>query len=46
MSGVAAALDNNSDAQPKGVKAHFEMDSSGILQLTEVCVCVCVCVHA
>ena len=54
VNGVGDALANNSDAQSKGVKAHFEMDNSGILQLAEVCVgagpgvsvsvCVCVCV--
>ena len=57
VNGVGDALANNSDAQSKGVKAHFEMDSSGILQLAEVCIgagpgvsvsvrlCVRVCMH-
>ncbi|XP_055866156.1 hypoxia up-regulated protein 1-like isoform X2 [Biomphalaria glabrata] len=34
--GVEDALANNKDKEPKGIKAHFQMDGSGILTLDRV----------
>ncbi|XP_006815044.2 hypoxia up-regulated protein 1-like, partial [Saccoglossus kowalevskii] len=36
LTGVADALNNNHDAESKGVKAHFRMDESGLLYLDKV----------
>lgn len=36
LSGVGTANDNNKDATPKGVKAYFNMDDSGVLTLDKV----------
>ena len=36
LSGVAVANENNKEATPKGVKAFFNMDDSGILTLDKV----------
>ena len=36
LSGVATANSNNKDAQAKGIKAFFNMDDSGILNLDKV----------
>ena len=36
LSGVKTANENNKDAQPKGVKAFFNMDDSGIFNLEKV----------
>ena len=36
LQGVGTANENNKDATPKGVKAYFNMDDSGILTLDKV----------
>ena len=36
LSGVGTANENNKDTTPKGVKAYFNMDDSGILTLDKV----------
>ena len=36
MSGVGDALSNHQDGEAKGIKAHFRMDESGLLQLDYV----------
>ena len=39
VEGVSKALENNSDAVSKGVKAHFEMNQNGVLRLNSVSGC-------
>ena len=36
MSGVREALNSNKEGDPKGIKAHFRMDESGLLNLDYV----------
>jgi len=36
LSGVADAYSQHSDAEPKGIKAHFRVDDSGLLYLDKV----------
>jgi len=36
LAGVADAYSQNSDAEPKGIKAHFRVDDSGLLYLDKV----------
>lgn len=36
LKGVEEALTKNKDKEPKGIKAHFQMDGSGILSLDRV----------
>ena len=36
MSGVSQALSDHQDGEAKGIKAHFRMDESGLLQLDYV----------
>ena len=36
MSGVSDALSDHKDGEPKGIKAHFRMDESGLLKLDYV----------
>ena len=36
MSGVGDALSSHEDGEAKGIKAHFRMDESGLLQLDYV----------
>ena len=36
MSGVSEALNSHKDGDPKGIKAHFRMDESGLLKLDYV----------
>ncbi len=37
LSGVISANENNKEAQPKGIKAFFNMDDNGILNIDKVC---------
>ena len=52
LAGVSDALSQNKDGDTKGIKAHFRMDESGILNLDYVstvtisvytCTCACLC---
>jgi len=36
LAGVADAYSQNADAEPKGIKAHFRVDDSGLLYLVQV----------
>ena len=36
LAGVGEALEEHSRGEPKGIKAHFRMDESGLLQLVNV----------
>ena len=37
LAGVEDAYSSHSDAEPKGIKAHFRVDDSGLLHLDKVC---------
>jgi len=37
LAGVEDAYSQHSDAEPKGIKAHFRVDDSGLLHLDKVC---------
>lgn len=41
LAGVGSALKEHSQAEPKGIKAHFNMDESGLLNLTNVRMYTC-----
>ncbi len=43
LAGVADALKQHPQGEAKGIKAHFYMDESGLLNLTNVCMHVCMC---
>lgn len=37
LAGVGAALGQHPQGEAKGIKAHFNMDESGLLNITNVC---------
>uniref|UniRef100_A0A673AH56 Hypoxia up-regulated protein 1 n=1 Tax=Sphaeramia orbicularis TaxID=375764 RepID=A0A673AH56_9TELE len=41
LSGVGSSFQKHSDAESKGIKAHFNMDESGVLLLDRVSCCQC-----
>lgn len=43
LAGVEDAYSQHSDAEPKGIKAHFRVDDSGLLYLDKVCLLLIHC---
>ncbi len=44
LAGVDAALKKHALGDAKGIKAHFNMDESGILNITNVNISYCCCI--